>query len=251
MAGNSDPIFSRVGVVGQSCLLTTAAADYTGISPYNRQVFAADATNGGFIQRVRFKARGTNVASVARVYISNGTINTSLAVAPTAPTGTPSTTGGTIITGTYYATVIAIMANGSKSAVGTYSAAVSTTTATSSIAWAWTAVPGAVSYRIYISPWVASGATYATYATYYFTSGTNSYSQVAMAETGTYDDPNTPGQFLYDEISLPATTATATAANVSVDLPMNLALPPGYAVYVGLGTTVAAGWQVGAVGGAY
>ena len=252
MAGNTAPIYSKSAAIGQSALLTTAAADYTGASPYNRQVFEADLTNGGYLQRIRFKARGTNVASVARIYINRGFANNSLAVAPAAPTGTPSTTGGALIIGTYYATVVAVMANGSMSAVGAYSAAVSTTTtATSSIAWAWTAVPGAVSYRIYVSPWVASGATYATFATRYFTSATNSYNQTAMAETGTYDDPTTAGQFLYDEVSLPATSAIATAATVTIEIPMNMALPLGYQVLVGLGTTVAAGWQVSAIGGAY
>ena len=45
--------------------------------------------------------------------------------------------------------------------------------------------------------------------------------------------------------------AIATAATVDVDYPMNLALPPGYALIVGLGTTVSAGWVVTAIGGTY
>jgi hypothetical protein len=240
-------------------ILTTAANDYTGISPYNREIFTADATNGGLCGGVRFKARGTNITTVARIYINRGGINTQICVAPTAPTGTPSTTGGTIIIGTYYACVIAIMANGSQSPIGAFSAAVSTvTTATSSIAWAWTAVPGAVSYRLYVSPWVAAGATYATFAQRYFTSATNSYSQTAMGETGTFDDPTVGNQFLYGEVTLPATTASAVAATPDIDYlfisptgAVGLLLPPGYEIYVGLGTTVAAGWSVGGLGGAY
>jgi hypothetical protein len=251
MAGNSDPIFSKVGAMGQSMVLKAAAADYTGVSPYNREVFSADATNGGFIQRLRFKALGTNVATVARIYINRGGINTNFAVAPTAPTGTPAITGGIMLAGTYYALVVAIGPGGSQSVMGAFSLAVTTTAATSSIAWAWTAVPGATSYRLYVSPW-ATATTYATYATRYVVSATNSYSQTSMiGEIGTFDDPTVGNQFLYDEISLPATTAIATAATVTVDVPMNLPLPPGYEVYVGLGTAVAAGWAVVGIGGAY
>lgn len=55
----------------------------------------------------------------------------------------------------------------------------------------------------------------------------------------------------YGEVSLPATTATATAATVDVDYPLNFALPPGYRLYVGLGTAVAAGWTVTTIGGVY
>ena len=74
MAANPNPIFSRVGNVGGigSTTLTTAAADYTGISANNILVFTADATNGGFVQRIRLKAIGTNIATVARIYINNG-----------------------------------------------------------------------------------------------------------------------------------------------------------------------------------
>lgn len=253
MAANTAPIFSKLGSIQCALLTTQATTDYAGISPYNKEVFSADATNGGFCQKLRFKAKGANVATVARIYINEGPPNNQLAVAPTAPAGTPSTTGGTIIIGTYYAAIMAIMANGSYSPIGAFSTAVSTvTTATSSIAWTWTAVPGAVSYRIYISPWVAAGATYATYAVRYFTSVTNSYSQVAMAETGVFDDPIVGSQFLWGEVSLPLiSAASATAGMPDIDYPMNIALPPGYEVYVGLGTTVASGWFCTSIGGVY
>ena len=74
---NPNPIFSRVGNVGGigSTTLTTAAADYTGISANNSLIFTADATNGGFVQRIRLKALGTNAVTVARVYINNGSTN--------------------------------------------------------------------------------------------------------------------------------------------------------------------------------
>jgi len=140
MAGNATPIFSRIGAIGgiNSTTLTTAAADYTGASTNNILVFTSDATNGGFVQRIRLKAIGTNVATVARIYINNG-----------------------------------------------------------------------------------SAATSAT------------------------------NNVFYGEISLPATTAATTSATVDVDYPLNIALPAGYKLYVGLGATVAAGWVASVIAGAY
>jgi hypothetical protein len=50
------------------------------------------------------------------------------------------------------------------------------------------------------------------------------------------------------EISLPATTASATAATVDMDydfgVPNGLPLDPSFRIFVGLGTTVSAGWVV-------
>jgi hypothetical protein len=56
---------------------------------------------------------------------------------------------------------------------------------------------------------------------------------------------------LYDEIGLPATTNIETTAIVGLELAMNLALPAGWRVYVTLGTAVAGGYSVTAVGGNY
>jgi hypothetical protein len=141
MAGNTTPIFSRIGAIGgigSTTLATVSAADYTGVGAQNILVFTSDATNGGFVQRIRLKAIGTNVATVARIYINNGSTNG---------------------------------------------------TATNNV--------------------------------------------------------------FYGEISLPATTAATTAATVDVDYPLNIALPAGYRLYVGLGATVAAGWVVSVIAGAY
>lgn len=55
----------------------------------------------------------------------------------------------------------------------------------------------------------------------------------------------------YGEVSLPATTAIATAATVEIDYMMGFALPPGFRIYIGLGTAVAAGWVVTPIGGEY
>lgn len=145
MAANTQPIFSKQGDVtsdnatAMAPTFTTAAADYDGTTAtHNKVVFTADATNGGYIQRLRFKAKGTNVATVARIFFNNGSI------------------------------------------------------------------PG--------------------------TASNNSF---------------------YAEISLPATTASASAATVEYDYMINVALPPGFKIIVGLGTTVSAGWVCTAIGGEY
>lgn len=144
MPANTDPIYSRRGqlasngTTGMAPALTTAANDYTGAGASNAVVFTADSTNGSFVQRIRFKATGTNVATVARIFINNG-----------------------------------------------------------------------------------SAATTAT---------NNSF---------------------YGEVSLPATTASASASTPDIDYPLNFALPAGWRIVVGLGTTVAAGWTVSVVAGDY
>lgn len=85
MPGNSNPIFSRRGQVanngttGMNQLITAAATDFTGVDADTSLVFTADATNGSWIERLRFKAGGTNVATVARIYINNGSTPTSAA----------------------------------------------------------------------------------------------------------------------------------------------------------------------------
>lgn len=139
MPGNTSPIFSRVGAIGRSsATLLTAANTYTGANANDVLVFTADATNGSYVQRLRFKAIGTNVATVARIYLNNGAANTT-------------------------------------------------------------------------------------------------------ATNNTF----------YGEISLPATTASASQATSDIDYQMNLALPEGWRIYVGVATTVAAGWVVTTVAGNY
>lgn len=73
IAPNIDPIYSRQAdvPVGTTTLATVGTADYTGVGSQNVTVFTAQ-TNGSFIQRLRFKAIGTNAATVARIYINNG-----------------------------------------------------------------------------------------------------------------------------------------------------------------------------------
>ena len=73
MAANIQPIYSRLADVQwatdivQSANTTTTLTSGT-IYP----VFTADTTNGGYVQRIRFRPLGTNAATVARVWINNG-----------------------------------------------------------------------------------------------------------------------------------------------------------------------------------
>lgn len=143
MAQNTAPIFTLTPDVssnnstGATTVLTAATGDYTGISANHVLVHTAGA-NGSFVERLRFVAVGTNAASVARVYLNNG----------------------------------------------------------------------------------------------------------STAGTATNNEP-------FGQISLPATTASNSAATVDVDYPLNIRLPSGWRIYVGLGSAVAAGWSCVAVAGQY
>lgn len=75
MAGNLSPIFSKVGKIGQAPAITLAntAKDGTGVVDV---VFTADATNGSFLQKLKIRPKGTNVASVMRLFLNNGGVTT-------------------------------------------------------------------------------------------------------------------------------------------------------------------------------
>jgi hypothetical protein len=72
---HTQPIFSSLGDIqwGPTTATTAnTAVDGTGTV---LTVFTADTTNGGFVQRIRFRPAGTNIATVARVFINNGSTN--------------------------------------------------------------------------------------------------------------------------------------------------------------------------------
>jgi len=74
VAANTAPIFSIAGdIEWGTTAITTAntAKDGTGTV---LTCFTAD-VDGGFVQRIRFRAAGTNIATVARVFINNGSTN--------------------------------------------------------------------------------------------------------------------------------------------------------------------------------
>jgi len=56
---------------------------------------------------------------------------------------------------------------------------------------------------------------------------------------------------LYEEVGLPATTNIETTSIIGLELPMNIALPAGWRIYVALGTAVAGGYVFTTVGGDY
>jgi len=136
---NNQPIFSKIGDIqwsGASASAANTTKDMTTGTTYS--VFTADATNGGYVQRIRFRPLGTNAATVARIWINNGS---------------------------------------------------ATSTAANNI--------------------------------------------------------------LFDEVSLAASTLSETSATSLTELPLNFALPPGYKIFVTLGTVVAAGYAVSVIGGKY
>jgi len=139
MPSNTSPIFSKAGDIqwNDSPIVTAnTTTDLTTGTSY--LIFTADATNGGYIQKLRIRALGTNVATVMRVWINNG------------------------------------------STIGT---------ATNNV--------------------------------------------------------------LYDEISLASSTVSQTSALAVYELPLNFAMPLGYTIYVTIGTTVVAGFDVTAIAGKY
>ena len=78
MPANAIPIFSKVARAQWVNGITAAntALDGTGtVSP----VFTADATNGSYLQKLVVRPRGTNVASVLRVFLNNGLTNATAA----------------------------------------------------------------------------------------------------------------------------------------------------------------------------
>lgn len=333
---NTDPIYSRAGRVKWSGVITAAANDYTCLSALNQDVFESDGTNGGLCSRLRFKALGTNVATVARIFVNNGLSNQSVITAAGTPTGVAGTAaGGTMGSVTVYCKTLAIGQGGDVGTISAESTGVATIGPTGHCTWTnvtpattfthsgmryyvgratgaqaeyfWapvstvtaqmsgtttmtvTAIISApnplIGVALTVGTVFASGPTAGDYIVAQLTSteadgsmgrlGTYQMSAVrtfgpgaavtnkdlyvqlspAHAMVASYDGQPTQGNSTFiGEISLPATTASATVATPDIDYPMpggGIALAPGQDVYVGLGTAVAAGWQVTGFGGAF
>lgn len=77
MAINTAPPFVKAGNLsrdnagGMALTLTTATGDYDGTGANNLLVFTAG-PDGSPIRRLRFVSKGSNVATVARLYVNNG-----------------------------------------------------------------------------------------------------------------------------------------------------------------------------------
>lgn len=77
MVANTSPVFtltadlSTNGTTGMGAAILLAANDFTGAGANNALVFTAGA-DGSYIRRLHFKAIGTNVQTVARIFLNNG-----------------------------------------------------------------------------------------------------------------------------------------------------------------------------------
>jgi len=69
---NTAPIYSRVADVQWITSATTANTTIDLTSGTIYQCFSADTTNGGYVQKMRFRPLGTNIATVARIWLNNG-----------------------------------------------------------------------------------------------------------------------------------------------------------------------------------
>lgn len=72
MPGNSTPIYSKVAdwQWAGPVIAANTTKDLTAGTSY--LVFTADATNGGYVKKLRIRHLGNNNASVIRVFINNG-----------------------------------------------------------------------------------------------------------------------------------------------------------------------------------
>jgi len=73
MAANIQPIYSKIADIQWSTDTVQSANTTTNLTSGTiYPIFTADTTNGGYVQRVRFRPLGSNAATVARVWINNG-----------------------------------------------------------------------------------------------------------------------------------------------------------------------------------
>lgn len=77
MAANTIPIYTKTPKIGYSGVITTANTAKDGTGTVNL-IFTAGA-DGARVERVRARAIGTNVATVLRIFINNGSDPTSAA----------------------------------------------------------------------------------------------------------------------------------------------------------------------------
>lgn len=144
--------------------------------------------------------------SFTSVTAANGMKTTQLAT-PTAATGTGSSTGGTLAAATYYTKIVAVDINGHTTPASSEGSGVTTTGSTSSIAYTWTAVPGATSYQIWYATTAGAEANY-------FTSTTNSFTLTTTsgATAGTIPALNSTGSL---SVAGPATFSSLTVGSIN------------------------------------
>jgi hypothetical protein len=72
MALNTNPIYSGVGDIQWGATALVAANTTYEATGSNVLTVFSSSVSGSFVQRVRFKASGSTVATVARLFINNG-----------------------------------------------------------------------------------------------------------------------------------------------------------------------------------
>ena len=74
MPANNQPIFTRLADVQWTTSAMTVANTTTDLTAGTSYLaFTADAENGGYVQRIRFRTLGTNSnATAARIWVNNG-----------------------------------------------------------------------------------------------------------------------------------------------------------------------------------
>lgn len=72
MGPNKLPVYSRVGDIQWNEAVLAANTTKDLISGTIYLVFTADATNGGRVEELRFAPKGTNIDTIARIWINNG-----------------------------------------------------------------------------------------------------------------------------------------------------------------------------------
>lgn len=83
--------------------------------------------------------------------------------------------------------------------------------------------------------------------------GTNAISVLRLHINNGTANTNASANTLYMQYSLPATTATTTAATAHIEIPLMLQLQAGYRLYVTIGaaSNLASGWYVTCIAGDY
>lgn len=79
MAANTNPIYTRVADIQWGATALSAANTAKDGTGTVLTAFTSDATEWGYVQYITFRPSGTAVATVARVFINNGSTNATAA----------------------------------------------------------------------------------------------------------------------------------------------------------------------------
>lgn len=280
MPGGTLPLFIQQPLLQWSNTLSTnnSTKDGTGVT-FEQPIVTGNTQNGTYVDYIRWRALGTTFATCARIFLNNGgstsnAVNNSLIAEFTLPGQTWSETTST----PEYTQFLKISI---PAGYNVYTCLANTVNTVSG--WDATAVgghyglPPGGSVPIFVrTPKQYFSNNIITQNQTRFGGGTLGLVFRSDASNGSYLDHIRAKPFgsnivtvarvwifnggvqgqannytLFTEASLPAITLSETASQQDVPLPMKVALPPNYNVYVTLGTTVAAGWMFTGVGGDY